>query len=520
MSGIKISILFTLIFLVCGICTVGWPGNWDRSAPGDENGPIRQSLWAFHHARQAVFQNESFFHTCLVNPPECTRLSGVVPAVYPALFAPVTSAFGVSVAVNLAAWIGVFLTCVFGFLFFYEISGDALAGILAGFIYGCGFYSLNTVGGGDVASGPAFLLPLACFFFVRVLDQGGAVYGLLAVVSLAGALWFNVTYGFAVLVFAAFASGRAFFDDGLGAFLRGMTVCALGVILLVVRTITLGPLDFSFSIDLLAPIYFAGPGGYLFPLLAFAGGIFGAFFARDKRLFWWILGIVYFCLALGPNITIMGQPTGVGILPKTPFFSVLEPARFVAGMSLALCALFAAGLRSVLDRFEKKDRDESLVSRGLFLALCIFLIWSAPGNTVSTEIPAPYKMVSPPGTILELPITNDPNVNAHFLFAQSAHGASVICGAPFTGQNAALLFGKLPKDNSIYRLAADSQDAAGIAISKKDLVAFGITFVAFHPGYLIGESGMKLKNALVLTLGEPISQGEDVEIYRVTADAS
>jgi hypothetical protein len=521
---LKLALVFAVIVLVCGAASVPWPGNWDDQVPGRVRGEIWTTLWHFNHISQAMFESGELEATERIQPEDAGDLTGAMPLALPILASPFTNSMGASWAVNLATWLGLILACMAGALFFAEVAGDFWAGVIAGLAYGVSGYALSEVSGGAVAAGCVFLLPLACFLFIRFLDSHAALYGIAATGLFVLTAYDHFTFGLIALIFALAVSIRALFDEGISAFVRGLLVIVAAIVLLLPRLLALtspDPIAPIRSLDLVDPFLFGSMTPHIFPVLPLLMAVVGTLFIHHLRAFWWTLAGTFFLLALGPTVTAFGNATSIpgpfALLQSLPGMpAILDPYRLVVGVTLALCALAALAIRGLLDTIEKKGKDESLATRGVFLLVAVIAVIFAPGDKFRPEIPAEYERIMPWGNVLELPISKSPAVNASFLYAQKEHRAPSIGGPPFRGRWVMPPYDALQPNKTLASLAEIGSHGLDKAlIDKADLTVLGVSHVILHLSEMDGEPGVRLTDTLHKTLGEPVHIGGLMIVHRV-----
>ena len=523
MPRFKIFFIFFVAFIVCGLCSVPWPGNWDERVPGTAESEAWQTLWVFDHARSGLFGGKEIDMVADVNPPQGTLLHPYVSMIYPLAMAPLTKALGPAIAVNIAVWLGLYLTFLCAYLFFWEVSGDFWPGVLAGFAFACGTYSLSEIGNGAVTTGVPFMVPLAGFFVIRFLDRGGTVYGILAIIMMVLTSQFNITFGYVIWLFAACATIYALFDEGVRAFTRGLVALIASLVLFLPNLIVLeratGEPSVAHSLDLLSPFFFRGQYPNVFPIVPCLAAIAATFIVKNKRDFWWVVGAIFFALSLGSLIMIGGRPTqapGLGALyqslplwPNGP-----DPYRFIIGTWLAFCALFALGVRHLLERLESKGKDESLATRGIYLVLIVIALFTASGETVATEIHKGYSGLGRRGAILELPIFQEEVKNAKQLYAQVEHKKTVICGPPFVSSPDRNYFSNLPDNHSLKILSKyGSQGGFTPQIKKEDILSYDIAYVVLHRDGMTGHAASMLSKSLAGLFRAPIYTDAQMSVF-------
>ena len=378
--------------------------------------------------------------------------------------------------------------------------------MLAAFAFACGPYALAEVGQGAVATGATFLIPLGAFFIVRLLDQGGVVYGLCTIAVSAAAVAYEPAYGLVLIFLCVLASIAALFDEGPRAGLRGLAAAGVTAVLLLPW---IGGLDTGSwisptvapgrSLDMLEPIFFGRADSYLFPILPLVGAAVASFLTRSKRVFWWTAAALFYVVALGPKLTVWGAETGLG-LPGALWSTV-------PGM----------GVREGLERLEGASRDESLATRGVLAVLIVAAVLMAPGDTVAPESNPVYERLGGAGTILELPFHAEPARNARYLFAQTQHERPVVCGPAFPGAPAEP-FADLPYRHTLRALAR--LEADGIAaqnIRSAELSPFGISHIVAHTTDMDAVAAGRLSAALTERFGPPIFSDATSAAWSVAA---
>ena len=416
-----------VVFLVCGICSVPWPGSWGDQVTGSEKGEVWQSLWALDHGKNAWFLGGDIGHAPNINPPKGENLYPHVPMGLAAIWAPITEIVALPIAYNLAAWLGLFLTFFCAYLLFWEISGDFWPGIIGGAAFTLAPYGIMEIGNGAITTGTPFVVPLAVFLLVRYLDKGTTLYGLLTVFSFSATILYHFTFGLILLVISLCASMVALFDEGPRAFLRGITATVAPVVLVLPLFSNIYSPDAPIFIDTAGPhlglsgtLSSMGETSFIFPIIPFIGAVAGTFFIKNKRIFWWVLALVFLLFAFGKTILPFAADSTslINIIPGVP--AIYDPFRFTIGLQLALCAIFSMGIRKVLDRLEEKDKDESLVKRGIFMVVLVTAVILTPGDTVSPEIPTAYNAMYKEGTLLVLPSLSKTDVRKNLYF-QTEH---------------------------------------------------------------------------------------------------
>ena len=382
MTKVRLFLLFALVFLTIGICAVPWPGDWSDTVPGNsEYEPTFVNLWSLWYGGEVLAGRQNLSHTDLINRPEGVDLYPNAPQFWMMLWSPFTQKWGPEIALNLATWIGLYLTFLCAALFFWEISGDLYPGVIAGAVFVLYGFPMLDVNIGSIATAAPFLIPLAAFFIVRTIDRGAFVYGLLAVVCSVAAFYYHFIFGAIIVVFAALAAVWALFDEGVGAMLRGIGL--VGTILALASPLLLDYAKLPDTYFAMADSGFPAGARLHFLLLVPGVAIFGAtvatWFIRKEAAFWLVVAAVFGLLI---PLTAAWHPFDAHLVP--------DPKRWALGASLGLCAAIAMGLRRLLDFLEAQERDESLPTRGILFLVLITAAFILPNNNFRLKFPEAY----------------------------------------------------------------------------------------------------------------------------------
>ncbi len=524
MSKLKIAFLFFVVFIACGVCAVPWPGSWGTSVTGSDKGGVRQSLWAFDHGKNAMFLGAEFGRAAKINPPTGENLYPHVPMGFPIIWAPVTNLLGLLVAYNLAAWFGLFLSFLCAYLLFWEVSGDFWPGVIGGAAFIFSPYILFEIGAGQITTGAAFIVPLALFFLIRFLDNGAFIYGLLAVLTISAAILFSFAYGLLLLVFAICAAVAAVFDEGAGAFFRGITAAVVPVVLALPFISNLYLPDVTFlagnsiaGIDFFGFLQKEGASNFLFPVLPLVGAVAATFFLKNNRGFWWIMAAVFLLLSFGHNLFPADLKQKTFLLELIPGFpKIIDPYRFLVGVQITLCALLAMGVRSVLEKLEKKEKDESLVTRGLFLLIIVFGLIIAPKAIVLPATPTIYNSLDKQGAILILPHSST-EIIGKSLYFQTVHKKDIYIYPALNHDS--VFIPPYPKMTQKIFIEADKCEKEnkcdGFLETMPGLIKKGVRHVAINKtgGEVLERS--PLYKGLVSSFGIPIYSDDDLAVFFV-----
>lgn len=156
---------------------------------------------------------------------------------------------------------------------------------------------------------------------------------------------------------------------------------------------------------------------------------------RRRAGVWLMLLVLFFILALGPTLQVLGTHTFTFI--RLPYKWLIQdvpllngarvPARFSLGVMLALSVLAGMGLKELLLRCRPWNR--SLVA-GVASALLLFEFWPAPFQLEKISLPKPYVPLSEMNedfALLEVPVGLPQNTRKYILY-QTWHGRPIVSG--------------------------------------------------------------------------------------------
>ncbi len=186
-----------------GPWVLGWMGTWFLSA-STQDGSI--FVWMFRWWPYAISHHLNPFYTTAAWAPGGINLSWVTSVPAPALaMSPVTAAFGPFFSFNLAELAAPALAAWTAYLLCRHLVGSFLPALAGGFFFGFSPYLIDEFGQGHPNLSLVFLVPLAAYLVVRLLDgslPARWVIPLLGVVL--GVQLYISTETFATLTFMGF----------------------------------------------------------------------------------------------------------------------------------------------------------------------------------------------------------------------------------------------------------------------------------------------------------------------------
>jgi hypothetical protein len=160
--------------------------------------------------------------------------------------------------------------------------------------------------------------------------------------------------------------------------------------------------------------------------------------ARRSALFWTLIALIFYVMALGPVLILGGTETGVPlpyrILQSLPLFSIgRDPGRFSLVATLGVSVLCAFGLAWLLDTFRSRFEGVSRAALSTALAAAFIAVsvsgfvaraW-ADSRPDPPDFPAFYREIAADHdnyALLELPLfTEEGRGENHYMFYQVLH---------------------------------------------------------------------------------------------------
>ncbi|MGB9632426.1 MAG: hypothetical protein ACPL8I_03795, partial [Chloroflexaceae bacterium] len=465
-----------------------WPTALQMTTAVPGNGfDTWQNMWNMWWLREALLtRSNPFFTPYLYYPHGAGLWLQTLNPINFLVSLPIHALFGLVVAYNFVVLFSLTLSGYAAYLLARGVLAEHgpspttnhRAALIAGVIFACSGYLLAQVLGSHTHMLAAWPLPLAALALHRAASRPGWGRSALAGALIALTVLCDWQYLLFTLIWAAwYALARLLFHRPAGE--RGgplprlrasgapAVVASIGVALLLVLPLAVPTARFAsqvpgaeteggptFRLEHSADLADFFIPGQLHPLLgplaerlqgykdnvhiqsktAYLGLvtlILAGYGLRDDRRFFWLLSAGLFTLlALGPQLQILGQRTGIplpgALLYDLPLLRISRyPLRFVVYTMLALAILAALGARRLLAALERHarrpGRAANLALAGL-VALIAFENLTTPFPMVRVYVPPLYNNLGKDPeayAILESPFYYD--VSPTFLLFQIAH---------------------------------------------------------------------------------------------------
>jgi hypothetical protein len=241
---------------------------------------------------------------------------------------------------------------------------------------------------------------------------------------------------------------------------------------------------------------------------------------RRAAAFWFVSGLVFFVLSLGPYLHIAGREIPLPLPYLTlyhllPFFRIARSvSRFDVMVMLSLAPLVALGLQPLVASLSETRRRVLALA---VIALVCFEFLPLPYPVAEVEVPSFYQGLATDGeeyAILELPMNWDRP--AHLLY-QTVHHKPIIAGY-VTRPNPLSLVERIPLLQHFRFLGPDiiAQNPGEIAPEVLDYL--GIRYVILH-GYMLppGKEREAVFGLVQEVFGDqsPFYQDEQITVYQV-----
>jgi hypothetical protein len=519
---------------------------------------------------------------------------------------PVAALSSLALAYNLIVWVGFVLAGIAADALARDLLRAGAPRLLtpaerwAAFVAGCAFsfsayHFAHLLGHLDMMA--TFWLPWFALALSRAARDGRPARVLLAAVVLAGTALTSWYYALIELVFASLlvahrllrnpsARGRVLARVGAILALGALLVSPLLVPMLVLGRTTGRVPDpwgdmLRFSADLLAfvtpsflhPLWghrvapfqelLARNGnvvesssaylGLVALLLALYGlmcdrvrspGVEGGDSAPGAR-FWWLVLVVFGCLALGPVLHIGGRPATVAdhevwlpysLFARLPYGDIPRSlARFAVMTTLAVSLLAALGVRRALEGAGTTRR--AWIGIGL-VALVLFDNAAVPLPTSAVRVPAAYRWLgaqpaapttTPParGALVEVPIPDDPFRYPPRMLYQTVHERPVF-GGYLARALPPIPFPAIPGFAQLASLSAGVDDVVAYEaatlgpLSLAVLESYGAEFVVIDKQVLDQGALARARQAWVSMAArdQPAFEDQETLVYRVPRGAT
>lgn len=256
--------------------------------------------------------------------------------------------------------------------------------------------------------------------------------------------------------------------------------------------------------------------------------------------FWWLVLVVFGCLALGPVLHIGGRTVTVAghevwlpyaLFARLPYGDIPRSlARFAVMATLAVSLLAALGVRHLLEGLGKVRRAWAGVG---LIALVVFDNAAVPLPTLAIRVPAAYRWLgaqpaaptatpSAGGALVEVPIPDDPFRYRPRMLYQTVHGRPVFGGYLARGLPP-LPFPAIPGFAQLVSLSTGIDDVVAYEdatlgpLSLAVLESYGAEFVVIDKQVLDDGALARARQAWMSMAARDAPAFEDQEtlVYRV-----
>ena len=259
---------------------------------------------------------------------------------------------------------------------------------------------------------------------------------------------------------------------------------------------------------------------------------------RERKIsFWALSAILFFLLAMGPFLRILGSFHSIFIMPylflmALPGFSIFRtPYRFDLFLMLSLAVLSAYGIKEILLSVKRKNIVMFIIS-----ILIIFEFLVIPFPMSSVEVPEIYIKISKESdnfAIMDIPISPYSRIYSNiswehnipiYLFYQIHHNKKIVGGyISNTPDYVIKFFDYTPVFHQIFNFNSDSdiicQDISEIGIGV--LNYYNISYVLIHKGELkysiYPKNASEISEGIVMTIlkEKPVYYDDDIVAYKV-----
>ncbi len=546
-------------YLLVGIVFT-WPLvlHWQSGViqKGDLPVDAGQNIWNLWWVRQTLLSGENPYLTRYLFYPEQINLFWQTLSLPNALTVfPVLVLAGPVVAYNLL----VLLSFGLGGFFTYRLARALLdyrmAALVAGFVYVCAPYHMQPLLGGALEIIAVQWIPLYILLLMRTLHRPTVVNTLLAGAALLATTLASQYYGLFCAVYSLFHVGlTVLLTPGLSLRLRQIVNAAgialvwmLALIPFVWPVTSLGTATLedwynrqvfhsAAVVDFVLPnvrhpiwgdlatrlghalhpfgVEIGASPGFVVYALVLAGCV------RSWRATWpWLLLLLaMLVLALGPELKLAEQPTGIPLPFQVldsfgPFKNSTRPSRFLAVMMLPMAILAGFGMQALLTRWpDRTPVLASLIAGVLFVELLV-----APWPILSIQVDPVYTALNrsaEPGALIELPPRND---DSRYMLNQLCHGRPLAGGYLARTPHYPLV----SYDSTMRRLwyAESAPPDIFQYDPASELEKIGVRFVVLHLDYLSGSALERLRRQLHAPGMLRYAVNDQIEIYRVDANA-
>lgn len=427
----------------------------DSSMTGLEDGAM--SIWNLWWMKYSIMDlGQSFFHTNYLFFPDGASLTfHSMPKVQGLVGIPLQYLAGVTIAYNIIFLLTFLLTALATYWLVYHLLGERLPAFIAGVLFAYCPARWGHLGHTQLLS--TMLIPVCILFVIKgreELEEGGWkpwVWFSLAGLAIAVTAYDTEYYAVFLLMFLAFyfffyipLKWKAALFRRWGLLLAGLTLSGIVFAILFSPMLLAAKREIStsgdfvsfpaswanlYSADLLSfftpnfysqylgSIFGYNPGfditflGWLAVILAVVGIL--AYRRRRDTWLWVMTALLFWVLALGPKVKILGNVTSIDapylVLTRLPVInSVRVPSRFVVIVMLAVSVLAAYGCSALFSYIRRRGWGTVAVPlAATVILLGIYIEFKPQYYLLSNVSPPVYSEIAAsdiPGSVITLPM--------------------------------------------------------------------------------------------------------------------
>jgi hypothetical protein len=509
-----------------------------------------QGIWSLWWVLQSALHGFNPYLTRYVFFPNTINLFWETLSLPNTLLAlPFTLAFGPIVAFNLLAILSFALSGFWTYCIIRALQIERAGALLGGFVYGFAPFHMQVLYGGALDSTALHWIPLYVLLLLRALRRPsvlrvGAAGATLVLMTLASYYYGIYSAIFTACLILVFLPAQAGWPARLRSLLVGAAIAATWVAVLLplagggvgvaapgdwysrqfyhsvalvdlLMPNTLHPLWGAAAARWLVERHQFGPeAGASLGLVTYGLVIAGAITGRRRAWPWAALALLTFLFALGPELKLTDQPTGIpmpfrGLDVLGPMRNSSRPANFVAIWMLPLSVLVSFGV-AALGRLSGHALPYAI---GAASACVLFELLVAPWPITLLQVGAGYQALAAdpePGALLELPPDND---GSQYMINQICHGRALVGG--YLARTPEYLLAAY--NSAIWQLwyaKGPVPDVMAINLAD-DLAAVGVRSVALNLGRLSARQAQALRKQLAAPGIRLISRDAGQEFYQI-----
>jgi hypothetical protein len=508
-----------------------------------------QNIWNIWWVQHALLNGHNPYFTNYLFYPEHVNLFWQTLGLPNALLMlPVSLAWGPVAAFNLLVLLSFGLGGYFMYRIAYNVTADAWAALVAGFVFAFSAHHMQPLLGGALEIVSIQWVPLYILLLMRAFQKPSLLRCVATALALTAATLVSSYFGLFGAIYTLFHGAIVFFK-ARGR--RRWTLLGAGAAIGALWAISLLP--FIWPLDSLGGVAIADwhtrqvfhsaavvdllSGNVLHPLwgsyvrqraeqlhpfgieIGASAGIvayaligYGA--ARNWRQTWpWlVLAGAMFVFALGPELKITQAQTGIP-LPFAaldlfgPFRNSSRPSRFITLMMVPVSVMVSIGFHA-LRALPRRDLVCSAVA-----ALLVFEYLVQPWPMLALHVEPLYARLAQdamPGAMLELPPKND---SSQYLLNQIEHGRPLM-GGYLARTPAYPLIGFATATRRLW-FAQSPQPDIFQASAVAELGALGVRYVVLHLDELSHHGAANIRKQLATGGATLLSQETNLEVYQV-----